>query len=242
MNQRATVSDLIAGASIASLMLPEAVAYAGIAGLPPARALLAAIAGCLAYLLVGRSRFAVVSPTSSSAAILAAALATLAPAGPARAAIATAIVLVVSAIFLAAAALRLGALSSFVSRPVLRGFAFGLAVTIVVRQLPALLGVHASGAHVAVIALNLVRHLGEVSLASAVTGLVALAGLLLLRRQASVPAALVILVGGIGASLLLNLPARGVAIVGPITVALSLPTLPVLSGAGFARVVQLTAP
>ena len=70
-------ADLIAGISVAGLMLPEAVAYAGIAGLGPGRAVLAAIAGCLAYAAVGRSRFAIVSPTSSSAAILAAALAAI---------------------------------------------------------------------------------------------------------------------------------------------------------------------
>jgi hypothetical protein len=69
--------DLIAGLSVAGLMLPEAVAYAGIAGLPPQRAIFAAIAGCLVYATVGRSRFAIVSATSSSAAILAATLAAL---------------------------------------------------------------------------------------------------------------------------------------------------------------------
>ena len=66
-------ADVIAGVCVAGLMLPEAVAYAGIAGLPPQRAVLAAIAGSLIYALVGRSRFAIVTPTSSSAAILGAA-------------------------------------------------------------------------------------------------------------------------------------------------------------------------
>ena len=68
-------ADLVAGISVAGLMLPEAVAYAGIAGLPPHRAIFAGIAGCLVYAIFGRSRFAIVSPTSSSAAILAATLA-----------------------------------------------------------------------------------------------------------------------------------------------------------------------
>jgi len=70
-------NDLVAGLSVAGLMLPEAVAYAGIAGLQPQRAILAAIAGCLFYALVGHSRFAIVTPTSSSAAILAATLAVM---------------------------------------------------------------------------------------------------------------------------------------------------------------------
>jgi len=66
------VRDLIAGVSVAGLLLPEAVAYASIAGLPPERAILAGIVGGLVYAAVGRSRFAIVSATSSSAAILAA--------------------------------------------------------------------------------------------------------------------------------------------------------------------------
>jgi len=61
-------ADFVAGLSVAGLMLPEAVAYAGIAGLGAGRAVLAAIIGCLVYATVGRSRFAIVSPTSSSAA------------------------------------------------------------------------------------------------------------------------------------------------------------------------------
>ena len=70
-------SDAIAGLCVAGLMLPEAVAYAGIAGLPPQHAIFAGIAGCVAYAIAGRSRYAIVSATSSSAAILAATLATM---------------------------------------------------------------------------------------------------------------------------------------------------------------------
>jgi hypothetical protein len=125
--------DLIAGLSVAGLMLPEAVAYAGIAGLPPQRAIFAAIAGCLVYAWVGRSRFAIVSPTSSSAAILAAALAVLPGDATQKALLATLAVGLVGLCFLVAALARLGGLTGFVSRPVLRGFAFGLAVTIILR-------------------------------------------------------------------------------------------------------------
>ncbi|WP_150293773.1 SulP family inorganic anion transporter [Sphingobium estronivorans] len=132
--------DAIAGLSIAGLMLPEAIAYAGIAGLPPQRAIVAAVAGCIAYLVLGRSRFAIISPTSSSAAILAAALAALPPdAGP-KGTVATLVVAMVGAMFCTMAVARLGGLASFISRPVLRGFAFGLAITIIVKQLPIVVG------------------------------------------------------------------------------------------------------
>ena len=134
-------ADLIAGISVAGLMLPESVAYAGIAGLPPNRAILASIAGCLVYTLFGRSRFAIVAPTSSSAAILAATLA-IEPGDPAvKAALATIAVGLAGILFLIAAAFRLGGVANFISRPVLRGFALGLAITIIVHQLPILVGV-----------------------------------------------------------------------------------------------------
>ena len=96
------VNDFVAGLSVAGLMLPEAVAYAGIAGLPPQRAIVAAIAGCLAYALVGRSRFAVVAPTSSSAAVLAATLATFPGDAADRAGLATVAVALAGAVFVAA--------------------------------------------------------------------------------------------------------------------------------------------
>ena len=69
--RRLAIGDVLAGLAVAGLILPEGVAYAQIAGLPAGRALAAGIAGGLAYVLVGRSRFAVLSPTSSSAAIVA---------------------------------------------------------------------------------------------------------------------------------------------------------------------------
>ena len=94
------IRDCIAGLSVAGLMLPEGVAYAGIAGLSPGRALAAGIAGGLVYALAGRSRFAIISPTSSSAAILAAALAGMPGDAVMREAMATALVAMTGLIFL----------------------------------------------------------------------------------------------------------------------------------------------
>src|SRR4051812_46299988 len=136
-------ADLVAGVSMAGLLLPEAVAYAGIAGMPPQAGVLAMFAGLLVYGLIGRSRFAIVSATSSSAAVLGAA--TLAMAGhdaALRAAQAAGLVLATGAAFLAAGAMRLGGICSFISKPVLRGFSFGLALVVIVKQWPKVAGVH----------------------------------------------------------------------------------------------------
>nr|WP_087574263.1 SulP family inorganic anion transporter [Sphingomonas sp. CDS-1] len=234
--------DAIAGLSIAGLMLPEAIAYAGIAGLPPQRAILAAIAGACAYLILGRSRFAIISPTSSSAAILAAALAALPMQAGASSAAATLIVAMAGLIFCVMAAARLGGLASFISRPVLRGFAFGLAITIIIKQLPIIVGLPLHRPAIGTLLLALLDNMGGWHMASIATALAALAALLALKRVPSLPGALLVLAGGIGASVLLDLPGRGVASVGTIDLiprweGITLPDWQILS-----RLVQLAAP
>lgn len=235
-------ADLIAGVCVAGLMLPEAVAYAGIAGLPPQRAVLAAIAGALIYALAGRSRFAIVSPTSSSAAILGAVLAMVDADTSVKLALATIAVGTVSLCFLAAAFLRLGTLTGFVSRPVLRGFAFGLAITIILRQLPVIAGVELPGSNIFHLAWLLAASLPRWHLESVATGVVALGALLALRRLPAVPGAFIVLAGGIGASLALDLPAHGVATVGSIDL-LAMPTrLPPLSWDVLSHLTALVLP
>ena len=211
--------DVIAGLSIAGLMLPEAIAYSGIAGVPAQHAILAAIMGCIVYAVFGQSRFAVVSPTSSSAAILAAMLATLSVT-PAQKMLLVAIsVALVGILFLVAAATRLGALSSVISRPVLRGFAFGLAILITIKQLPSLFGIKEQTGEPLAILLQIVSHPRNWSLESIAVGLTALAVLLLLRKHPILPGSLVVIVAGIAVSILLDLQSRGVAIVGTIDLA-----------------------
>ncbi|WP_157219734.1 SulP family inorganic anion transporter [Flavisphingomonas formosensis] len=234
--------DVIAGISVAGLMLPEAVAYAGIAGLPPQRAISAAIAGSLTYALIGRSRFAIVSPTSSSAAILAASLGMVSGNPAMQAALATIAVVLVGLAFLSASAAHLGGLTGFVSRPVLRGFAFGLAITIILKQLPILVGVplHASDIFHLVGALTL--SLPRWHLASVATGLVALAALLLLRRIPTCPAAFLVLAAGIAGSFALDLPERGVAVVGKVDLVPGWPQLPAFTMLEMQRLAELIVP
>ena len=235
-------SDLIAGLSVAGLMLPEAVAYAGIAGVAPQRAILAAFAGCLVYAIAGRSRFAIVSPTSSSAAILAATLVALPGDGAQRAIAATIVVVLVGATFMLAGLARLGALASFISRPVLRGFAFGLAVTIILGQLPALAGVGVAAPNLGRLIAGLVSSLPHLNPYSLALGLAALAALLSLRRFPAIPGTLVVLAAGMVVSSAFDLQDRGVAMVGTIRLDLAWPAFPALKSSDYSRLVQFTLP
>jgi len=137
--------DVVAGLCVAGLLLPEAVAYAGLAHLPVGHALTAVVVGLVVYALFGGSRFAIVAPTSSTAALAAAAAVSMTGAWSAANAAAytqvlMALVILSGLMLMLLAAARQGQLSSYVSRPVLKGFAFALALTIVIKQLPDALG------------------------------------------------------------------------------------------------------
>ena len=232
----------IAGLSVAGLMLPEAVAYAGIAGIAPQHAVVAAIVGCLTYSIFGRSRFAIVSPTSSSAAILAATMATLPGSMTDKMALVTVIVALTGVLFVTASLLRLGNLAGFISRPVLRGFALGLAIAIIIRQLPAVTGVDVPATDIIHQDAALLAAFPQWNAASITVGLVALAALLLLRRVPFLPGAFLVLCAGISASRLLDLPSHGVGVVGPLSVALTWPSWSLVQWSQLRQLVPYTLP
>lgn len=204
-----------AGLAVAGLLIPEAVAYAAIAGVPPAHALVAALVGLVVYPFIGSSRFATLSATSSAAAIFASVVAAEGTGG------AFALVGITGGLFVGAALARADFLAAFVSRPVLRGFTWALAVTIVIRQLPGLTGVTAHAAHTPGLLWDWLGRLGTMQGATAALGCGALALWLALQRAQArharvQPSALVLLLG-IGLSAVLPLSAHGVALVGPVT-------------------------
>jgi len=234
--------DVIAGLSVSGLMFPEAVAYATIAGLPPARAVMAGIAGCLGYAALGQSRFAIVSPTSAAAAILAAALAAMQLDPAQTGLVATAAVALTGFFFAAAALVRLGGLTNLISRPVLRGFAFGIAVTIILKQLPTIVGLPQKAPDLWHLAAALLAHARDWQGWSVAAGLVALASHRALARFPDLPGALIVLVAGIAGSAALDLGGNGVAMVGSVRLALDRPALPDLSFADWSRLAQYVLP
>ncbi|WP_202370743.1 SulP family inorganic anion transporter [Pseudomonas sp. MWU318] len=228
--------DILAGLSIAGLLLPEAVAYSTIAALAPQAGVIALFAGLLCYGLFGTSRFAIVSATSSSAAVLAAATATMANGDPQlRATLAVGLVLVTGGLFLLAGIFRFGSVTAFIAKPVLRGFAFGLALTIILKQVASVVGVHLTDANLVRFAPQLLEQLPQWNWPAAAVAAVALVLLGLFSRFPRVPGGLLVVVIGIVAGQWLNLPAYGVNMIGLIDLSLEVPSLPVLPFADWLR-------
>ncbi len=228
--RRLSVADSVAGLSVAFILLPEAVAYAAIAHVTIQSAITAVLAGLVCYACLGKSHFAIVAPTSSAAALLAAVVLSLHPVDVSAAeGLGVALVILTGTGLLIFAKAGLGRLSAFVSRPVLHGFSFALAVTIIIKQLPTLLGIKAHASDPFPITLELIDHIHDWASWSAAIGGFALVLLAVLKRWRTVPGAFVVLVCGICLSYAVNLADFHVALVGPLqlkTPHLNLPQLP----------------
>ena len=232
--------DLVAGLAVAGLLVPEAVAYSSIAALPPEYGVLALLAGLTCYGLVGRSRFAIVSATSSSAAVLAAATASLAGGDASlRLALAAGLILLTGVFFLVAGFARMGAISAFIAKPVLRGFTFGLALVIIVKQLPHILGVHARHDDILRYGLDLFEQFSRWNPAGVGMGLAALALLFLLKPYRRIPASLLVIVLGVAAQVFWGLDQHGVTLVGNINLQFKAPSVPTLTRGEWLRLGEL---
>ena len=210
--------DVVAGLTVWAVLVPEALAYASIAGVSPVVGLYAAPGALLLYAAFGSSRHLVVGPMSATAALSAAAVADVAmPNSAGFVAHTAALAITTGLIALVAGLLRLGFLASFISEPVLKGFIIGLALTIVAGQLPDLFGVEGGGGNLFEQLWRLLSDLDQTSVTTLAVGLASLTLVLGLRRFApAVPGSLVAVLVGIAAVGLLDLDAHGVAIVGQI--------------------------
>jgi SulP family sulfate permease len=220
--------DLVAGLTVCAILVPEGMAYAQLAGMPPETAFYAAPAGLLAYALLGGSRQLVVAVSSAIAIMSAATISALAPGGTAEyAALTAALALLAGLVSILAGVLRFGRIAQFFSESVLLGFVFGLALLITIKQIPKLLGIEAEGEFGLQILLNIIPKLDETHLPTLVVGLAGIATMVVVERLVPrVPAALVVLIGSIAVSVVLDLQAHGVAVVGDLPAGLARPSLP----------------
>ena len=221
--------DLIAGIAVAAMIVPKNLGYAGIAGIPVENGLYAAAAAAIIYGLFCTSRHISTGPSSSLAAVAGGAVLLTGVGGADAAQLVAAIAVLTGVLFLLVAVLKLGWLASFLSLAVVTGFLAGAAIDVVIGELPKLTGTSTDGVNAWQELASWVRGLGDLSPATLLVGLVALAVILGLRFAfPRIPGALVLVVGGLIGSVLLDLGASGVALVGPVPRGLPLPQVPSL--------------
>ena len=224
--------DIVAGLTAAAVVLPKAMAYATVAGLPVAVGLYTAFVPMLIYAILGSSKVLSVSSTTTLAILAGTQLGLLVPDGDPARLLTAAVTLtaLVGVILMLAAALRLGFVANFISTPVLTGFKAGIGLVIVLDQMPKLLGLHITKAGFFRDVFSLLQHLPEASLLTlAVAGatFAVLIGMEMLWPHS--PAPLVAVGGGIAASWYFGLGDLHVSTVGLIPQGLPSLTLPDLT-------------
>jgi high affinity sulfate transporter 1 len=231
--------DVVAALAVWAVLVPQSMAYAALAGVPPVHGLYAAIVGLVLYGLLGTSRELNVGPSSGIAVMTAATVAPLAAGDGARyIALSAALAIVTGLVLVAGGLARLGFVAEFLARPVLAGYFVGLALTIILSQLPALLGVPAGTGGFFERVWDLLGELGDVSWWTAAVGLSSLALMLVVQRFVPrVPGALIVVVLGVVASRALDLAGEGVALVETIPSALPEHGLPDVSTGDYRRIV-----
>ena len=176
--------DTVAGLTTAAVVIPKALGYATIAGLPIQVGLYTCFVPMIVYAMLGTSRALSFSTTTTLAILTATELSQAAPNGtPAELMSATAMLtLLVGAALLLASVLRLGFIANFISEPVLVGFKAGIAIVIVVDQVPKILGIHFVKGSFLENMQSIAQHLHDVSAATLVLGVLTLAGLAMFER------------------------------------------------------------
>lgn len=223
--------DILAGLTVLALLIPEGMAYAEIAGMPPQTAFYAAPIGLLMYAVFGTSRQLVVAVSAVIATMSAATVAPLAVSGsPEYAALTAGLAVLAGLIAILAGLLKLGRIASFFSESVLAGFVTGLALTIAIKQVPKLLGIEGGSGNFWARLGHILTHLDETHLLTLVIGLASIALLFYLEHYFhKLPAALIVMLLGILVSTLLALNQYGVHVVGEIPAGLAAPKMPGLT-------------
>ncbi len=233
-NRVALRHDLIAGLTVAVMLVPQSMAYAALAGLPPATGLYASIVPLLVYALLGTSGSLAVGPVAITALMTSAALAPLADGDPARyAALAGLLALLVGGIQVLMGVLRLGVLVNFMSHSVLSGFTSAAAIVIAASQLKDLFGLKAGRAETFPEVVESVwRSATSAHGLTILVSLVTVAALFLLRRYApKLPGALLVVASVTAVSAALSFGERGVTILAHVPGGIPAPALPALAAA-----------
>ena len=223
--------ELAAGLSIAAVAVPVSLALAALIGLPPVFGLYTSIFSTLAYALFGPSRYLIVGPDTATCLLVATALTALGLHDQdQRIAAASALALIAGVGFGLASLARLGFIANLLSRPILVGYMGGVALTLLISQIPSFTGVHVAAPGLIRPFVELAQRAGEIhglTVVLAVGFFLALLGLKLVAPR--LPGPVIVVVGAILLSWGFDLPSRGVAVIGPIPSGLPLPSIPNVS-------------
>lgn len=210
--------DLIAGLTVWALLVPEAMAYAGIAGVPPQAGLYTAPLALVGYAIFGTSKQLFVGPSSTVAIVSASVVGGIVAASGADFWTVTSWLAIVTGIVLVVLGLaRMGWVSNFMARPVLEGFIIGLAITIAVGQLDKMFGIESEGQNTVREFGSILRQFSDWDVPTMIVGFASLAVLFLMHKYTPrIPAALTVVIGAILLSAMFGFEDLGIHIVGEI--------------------------
>ena len=179
--------DFFAGVALWAVMVPEGMAYAGIVGVPPIMGLYTIVPALLAYALLGTSRQLVVGPDTATGLISALTVGAVATQGTADFnSLTSTLAVLIGIFFLFFGVMRMGWVASFIPTPVMRGFIEGLVYVTIIGQVPHLLGIGGASGNFFAKTWNVLQHMPDVSVGPALTGILCLIAMLLLRYMAPV--------------------------------------------------------
>jgi high affinity sulfate transporter 1 len=206
----------MAGLAVWAVMVPESMAYSGIVGVPPIMGLYTIVPPLVAYALLGTSRLLVIGPDTATGLISALTVGAIVAQGTAAFnSLTSTLAMLIGVLFLLFGALRMGWVAAFIPTPVMRGFIEGLVCVTIIGQVPHLLGIEGASGHFFDKLWAILRHLPDVTLAPALTGLLSLIAMLVLRELAPrIPAALVVAAVATIVVGLLGGEASGISVVG----------------------------
>ena len=219
--------DVVAGLAVAALVVPKSLGYAGIAGVPIQHGLYAAAAGSIIYALFGTSKQISTGPSSALAAVAGSAVVLASVSGDEAVELVSAITIITGLLFVLLAIFKMGWISHFLSKAVITGFLFGAAIEVVVGELPKITGTSIDGENAWRKFGSWIRVLDETDGTTVLIGLISLVVIVAIRFSSSkVPGALVLVIGGLISSVLLDFDERGIALVGDVPRGFVAPKIP----------------
>ncbi|GAA4259095.1 SulP family inorganic anion transporter [Dactylosporangium darangshiense] len=220
--------DVLAGLTVAAYLVPQVMAYATLAGLPPVVGLWAMLAPLAVYAVLGSSRHLSVGPESTTALMTATVVGPLAAGNPTRyAALAAALAVVVGVFCLIAALARLGFLADLLSKPILVGYLSGVAIIMIVSQLGKVTGIPVHGDTLAEQVMSVARNIDRIDFGTLAFSLAVLAVLFLVRwKLPNLPGPLLVVLLATAAVGVFGLRGHGIAVVGTVPSGLPTPALP----------------